>query len=108
MSKCPFTESYKEIKHLLRDTLNRKEIDKKIMDYLIMKKSQLGRFYLLPKTHKRRSNVPGLPVISNNGPATENISSFLDYHLKTTIPTIQHILEDTRYKGFFITIKPTL
>ena len=76
--------------------LNRKEIDKKIMDYLIMKKSQSGRFYQLSKTHKRRSNVPGHPVISNNAPAIENISSFLDYHLKTTIPTIQHILEDPR------------
>ena len=28
----------KEIKDILRDMLNRKEIDKKIMDYLIMKK----------------------------------------------------------------------
>ena len=26
----------------------------------------------------------------------KNISSFLDFHLKTIIPTIPHILEDTR------------
>ena len=27
---------------------------------------QLGRFYLLPKIHKRLHNVPGIPVISNS------------------------------------------
>ena len=45
--KCqstPLQNVNKEIKDILRDILNRKEIDKKIMDYLIMKKPQLGRF----------------------------------------------------------------
>ena len=60
-----------------------------------MKKTQLGRFYPLPKIHKHRSNVPGHPVISDYGAATENISSFLDFHLKTIIRTIPHILEGT-------------
>ena len=41
---------------MLREMLNRKEIDKKIMDYLIMK-NQFDRFYLLLKINKRRSNV---------------------------------------------------
>ena len=42
-----------EIKSLLRDMLNRKEIDEKIMDYLLIKRPQLGTFYLLPKIQKR-------------------------------------------------------
>ena len=75
---------------------NLKEIDQRIMNYLTVKKPQLGRFYLLPKIHKRTINVAGRPVISNNGTATERISSFLDFHLKNIIPTIPHILEDTR------------
>ena len=66
------------------------------MDYLSMKKPPLGRFYVFPKTHKRRSNVPRCPIISNNATVTGYISSFLDFHLKTVIPTIPHILEDTR------------
>ena len=57
-----------------------------------MEKPQLGRFYLLPKIHKRTSNVPGPPVISNNGIATENISTFLDSHLKNIVSTIPHVL----------------
>ena len=71
--------------------LNRKEIDEKIMVYLIMKKTQLGRFCLLPQIHKPRSNLPSYPVISTSGTATDNISSFLDFHLKTIIPTMYHI-----------------
>ena len=40
-----------EIKSLLRDMFNLKEIDQKIMNYLIVKNQQLGRFYLLPKIY---------------------------------------------------------
>ena len=42
------------------------------------------------------TNLPGWPVISNNGTNTKNISSYLDYHLKSLIPNVPHILEDTR------------
>ena len=66
------------------------------MEYLIKKKPQLGRFYLLPKIHKRTFNVPGRPVISNNGIATENISAFLEFYFKPIVQTIPHILEDRR------------
>ena len=40
------------------------------------------KFYLLPKIHKKLSNVPGRPVISNCGYYTENIASVLDFHLQ--------------------------
>ena len=80
----------------MRDMFNRKEINNKVRDYLIMKKPQLGKFYILPKILKRTSNVPRRPVISNNGTATENISAFLDFHLKNIVSTILHILEDIR------------
>ena len=35
--------------------------------YLVVSKSRLGKFYLLPKIHKGLENVPGRPVISNCG-----------------------------------------
>ena len=92
----PLQKVNTEIKSVLRDMLNRKEIDKKIMDYLLIKRPQLGGFYLLPKIHKRTSNIPGRPVVANNGTATENVLAFLDFHLKTIVPTIPHIAEDTR------------
>ena len=61
-----------------------------------MKKPQLSRFYLLPKIHKRTSNVSELPMISNNGTAKEKISAFLDFHFKNIGAATAHILEDTR------------
>ena len=36
----------------------------------------LGKLYLLPKIHKRLSEVPGRPVISNCGTPTERFLSF--------------------------------
>ena len=96
--KCkgdPLKKVNNEVKSL-RDMFNRKETNNRPRGYLFIKKPQLGRFYLLSKIHKRTSNVPGRPVISNNGTATENISTFLDFHLKNIVSTIPHILEDTR------------
>ena len=95
-SSNPLRKVNTEIKSVLKDMLNRKEIDKNIMDYLLIKRPQLGRLYLLPKIHKRTSNVPGQTVISNDGTATKNVSVFLDFHLKTIVPSVPHNLEDTR------------
>ena len=53
--------------------LNRKDIGEKIMDYIIMKIYNCVDFTCFPKYIKRRSNVPGRPVISNNSTATKNI-----------------------------------
>ena len=92
----PLTDTNKKIKTVLTNMLKKKEIDKKLYDYLFIKRPQLGKFYLLPKIHKRLNSVPGRPVISNNNTATENISAYLDFHLKSLIPKIPHILEDTR------------
>ena len=55
-----------------------------------------GKFYLLPKIHKRKTSVPGRPVISNNCTTTKNISAFLDFHLNLLVTKVPHILQDTR------------
>ena len=50
---------------------------------------------MLPKIHKRLSNVPGRPVISNCGAATEKVSAFLDLHLKPIMQAGKSYLRDT-------------
>ena len=92
----PVTGTNKKIRKILDNMIRKKEIDEKLADYLYIKRRQLGRFYLLPKIHKRTTSVPGKPVISNNSTATENISAFLDFHLKPLVTKVPHILEDTR------------
>ena len=69
------------LKSVLRKTRNRGDTGDKTLDYFVANNPKLGRFYLLPKIHKKLHNVPGRQVISNSSYFTENISS-LDFHLK--------------------------
>ena len=63
--------------------------------YLVVSKPRLGKFYLLPKIHKRLQNVPGRPVISNCGTATERISEFLDFHIQPLVCNVPSVIKDT-------------
>ena len=57
----------------------------KYFTYEFKNSTNLGKLYLLPKIHKRLENVPRRPVISNCGTPTEEISEFLDFHLKSAM-----------------------
>ena len=63
------------------------------------KACNLGKMYLLPKIHKRLSDVPGRPVISNYGMPTEKVSEFLNYELK---PVMQKSKSYIRDSGHFL------
>ena len=57
--------------------------------------SNLGKLYFFPKIHKRLSNVPGHPVISNCGTPTKKASEFLDYHLKPVMQMSWSYIKDS-------------
>ena len=57
----------------------------KYFSYKYKKACNLVKMYLLPKIHKRLSDVPRTPVISNCGIPTEKVSEVLDYYLKPTM-----------------------
>ena len=61
----------------------RGDLRKDTLDYFLIKDPKYARFYLLAKIHKRLHDVSGRPVISNCTYYTENIPSFLDYHLES-------------------------
>ena len=63
--------------------------------YFMVKNPKFARFSLLPKIHKRLHDVPGRPVISNCGYYTENISSFLDFHLQSVAREVKSYIKDT-------------
>ena len=63
--------------------------------YFMVKDPKFARFHLLPKIHKRLHDVPGHPVISNGGYYTENISSFLDFHLQPLARKVKSYKKDT-------------
>ena len=73
----------------------RGDIQKETLEYFLVPEPRIGRFYLLPKVHKRLHCVPGRPVISNCGFYTENISAFLDHHLQPLSKCVQSYIKDT-------------
>ena len=75
----------------------RGDLPKDTLDYFLVKDPKFARFYLLPKIHKRLHNVPGRPVISNCDYYTENISSFLDYHLQPLAQKVKSYIKDTNH-----------
>ena len=90
--------SYKMFLNLKRKrSISEKEMNYFVYDY--KNANNLGKLYFLPKIHKRLSNVPGRPVISNCGTPTEKASEFLDYHLK---PVMQRSWSYIKDSGDFI------
>ena len=75
----------------------RGDLSKDTLDYFLVKDPKFVRFYLLPKIHKRLHDVPGRPVILNFGYYTENISSFLDYHLQSLAQKMKLYVKDTNH-----------
>ena len=55
--------------------------------------AKAGRFYLLPKIHKK--GCPGRPVISGCNTPTEKISEFVDHHLKPLVSSIPSFVKVT-------------
>ena len=60
--------------------ISQKEL--KHFTYGFKKSTNVGKVYLLPKIHKRLSDVPGRPGFSNCGAPTEKASELVDFHLK--------------------------
>ena len=52
---------------------------------------------MLRKIHKRWGNVPGRPVISNCGTATERISEFLDFYRQPLVRNVPSVIKDTSH-----------
>ena len=53
-----------------------------------------GRFYLLPKIHKK--GVPGRPICSSVNHPTSRISKFVDEHIKGYVPHTKSYIRDTQ------------
>ena len=85
----------KIIKTVLKKIRDRRDISDNTLDYFLVNNSKLGRYYLLPKIHKKLRNVPGRPVISNSGYYTENIWAFFEFHLKPLVQKVKSYIKDT-------------
>ena len=76
-----------------QDKITEKEL--KYFTYEYRKATNLGKMCLLPKIHKRLSNVPSRPVTSNCGTPTEKVSEFLGFQLKTVMQSSKSYIKDS-------------
>ena len=72
LSSDPVNPLKSIVKGCLLQVKNRGDIPNETFEYFFINKPKLGRFYLLPKIHKRLLNVQGRPVISSSGFFTFN------------------------------------
>ena len=86
----PVTATNKKIHKVLDSIIRKKEKDKKLAELPLHQTTSIGE-----QPHKRTTSVPGRPIISNKV-QHGNISTFLDFHLKSSVTRVPHILEDTR------------
>ena len=80
---------------ILEKIRKRGDIDKNTLKHFDVEEPKFGRFYLLPKIHKRLHSVPGWLVTSNSDFYSENISAFLDFHLKPIAGKFKSYVKDT-------------
>ena len=85
------------VQQVLSDMLARDEIDQSCHNFLYQKEPKTPRFYTLPKIHKSTQPPPGHPILSANQSPTEQISAFVDYFLKPTIPYQRSYVKDTTH-----------
>ena len=84
----------KKVNERIQETHRKGNIDDKTRDYLLDSGDErAGKFYLLPKIHKK--GCPGRPVISGCNTPTEKISRFVDHHLRPLVPEINSYIKDT-------------
>ena len=71
------------------------EKEKNYFKFNFKKATNVGKLHLLPKIHKRVSNVQGSPVILNCGTPTESVSEFLDHYLQPAMKEGKLCIKDT-------------
>ena len=82
-----------EISKILTDLLELEEISWENHLSLNPVKPRTAQFYFLPKVHK--PNITGRPIVSGNGCPTEQISAFVDEHIKRYVPLLPSYVRDT-------------
>ena len=97
LQENPLNDISDRVKQAFKPLLDKGYISSKNLEYLVVPRPRLGRFYLLPKIHKRLENVPGRPVISNCGTATERLSEFLDFHIQPLVEGVPSVIKDSTH-----------
>ncbi|XP_013782192.1 uncharacterized protein LOC106466450 [Limulus polyphemus] len=89
----PIPEFVEIIEDKLCSLQKNQHISSESLQFLSPKHPIPGRFYMLPKIHK--PNNSGRPIIYNCGMPTENLSAYVDHHIKDIPPCLTSYIKDT-------------
>ncbi len=94
----PTDNDIKQIEEILKEMLNKLEIEWETYTHLKpdMSKNGTANFYFLPKIHKKV--VTGRPIISSNGCPTAKISAFVNNHIKGFVKELPSYVKDNRFQ----------
>ena len=67
----------------------------KYFTYNFKKATNFGKLYFLPKIHKKLTNVPGRPIVSNCGTPSEEVPEYLGFVHKPFIEDGWSYIRDT-------------
>ena len=67
----------------------------KYFTYNFKKATNFGKLYFLPKIHKKLTNVPGRPIVSNCGTPNEDVPEYLGFVHKPFIEDGWSYIRDT-------------
>ena len=90
----PTKQVSEKITEVLTKMKQRNFISDKNFEFLNPTGTREGKFYLLPKIHKK--GIPGRPICSSINHPTANISKFVDAHIKEYVPKTASYIKDTQ------------
>ena len=90
----PTPETSSKISQILLKMKQENHISEKNFEFLNPTDCQEGKFYLLPKIHKK--GIPGRPICSSVNHPTARISQFVDAHIRDYVPKTASYIRDTQ------------
>ena len=94
LEQDPTKEMIKKVNDRVKRLHDERHINDSTLDYLLINSdARAGKFYLLPKIHKK--GCPGRPVMSGCNTPTEKLSEFVNAQLKPLVPRIASYVQDS-------------
>ena len=98
VEKIELERSKSKIRNLVQEGLDNEILNQEEYNAMLSDEKEAAKFYCTFKVHKKHEPMtapPPRPIVSGSGSVTENISGFVDYHIKDIAKEHPSYLQDT-------------
>ena len=98
VEKIELERSKSKIRNLVQEGLDNEILNQEEYNAMLSDEKEAAKFYCTFKVHKKHEPMtapPPRPIVSDSGSVTENISGFVDYHIKDIAKEHPSYLQDT-------------